>query len=259
MTSLHYTVDGPDGAPVLVLSGSLGTTTEIWQPQLDALTERYRVVRYDHRGHGRSPVPPGPYALADLGGDLLELLDHLGLERVHLAGTSLGGMVAMWLAAHAPERVDRLALLCTSASLGPPEVWAQRAATVRAGGVAPVVDGVIDRWFTPGFAAANQGVVAWARRMLESTPPEGYAGCCAAIGTMDLTGALGRIGAPTLVVAGADDPATPVEHGRLIADRIPGARLEVVPDAAHLASVERPAAITALLLDFFGKGAADDR
>jgi 3-oxoadipate enol-lactonase len=133
--ALEYTVDGPADAPVLVLGNSLGTSVAMWRPQLAALTERYRVVRYDHRGHGRSPVPPGRYQLDELGGDLLALLDRLDLNRVHLGGLSLGGMVAMWVAAHAAERVDRLALLCTSARLGPPELWQQRARTVTEQGI----------------------------------------------------------------------------------------------------------------------------
>jgi 3-oxoadipate enol-lactonase len=250
--ALHYTVDGPAEAPVLVLGSSLGTTGEMWQPQLSMLADRFRVVRYDHRGHGGSPVPPGPYRIDDLGGDVLALLDHLGLARVHLAGLSMGGMVGMWLAAHAPERVDRLALLCTSALLGPPSTWVERAAAVRAGGMAAIADAVLARWFTPGFFAEHPGVVGWARRLLMSTPPEGYANCCAVIETMDLTGDLPAITAPTLVVAGADDPATPPSHAESIVDGIPDARLEIVPDSAHVASIEQPAVVGQLLVSFLG-------
>jgi 3-oxoadipate enol-lactonase len=254
MTLLHHTVDGPDGAPLLVLGSSLGTSGAMWQPQLAGLVSRFRVVRYDHRGHGSSPVPPGPYRIEDLGMDLLALLDHLGLDRVHLGGLSLGGMVAMWLAAHAPERVDRLVLLCTSARLGPPETWVRRAASVRAGGMETIAEAVLARWFTPGFVERHPGVVGWARRLLFTTPPEGYAGCCAAIGKMDLIPVLGRITAPTLVIAGAEDPATPPDHGALIAAGIPGARLTVVPGAAHLANVEQPDEIDRLLPEFLGGG-----
>ena len=243
-------MDGPAGAPVLVLGSSLGTTADMWRPQLDALAERFRVVRYDHRGHGGSPAPPGPYRLDDLGADVLGLLDHLGHERVHLGGLSLGGMVAMWVAAHASQRVDRLVLVCTSARFGPPSFWAQRAAAVRAGGLPAVADAVVDRWFTPAFAAAHPEIVGWARGMLTSCAPEGYAACCGAIETMDLEPVLGKITAPTLVIAGADDPATPPEHAERIAAGIPDARTAVVPDAAHLANVQQPAAVTRLLLDF---------
>jgi 3-oxoadipate enol-lactonase len=252
---LGYTVDGPADAPVLVLGNSLGTTVDMWRPQLSALTERYRVVRYDHRGHGRSPVPDGRYQLDELGGDLLALLDTLGLTRVHLGGLSLGGMVAMWVAAHAPDRVDRLALLCTSARLGPPEMWRQRAQTVATQGTGALVEVLLGRWFTPRFAAASPETISWARGLVTGTPAAGYAGCCAAIETMDLVPVLGSITAPTLVIAGADDPATPPDHAGIIAAGIPGARLEIVPDAAHLANVEQPEAVTRLLLDFLG-GAA---
>jgi len=171
---------------------------------------------------------------------------------VHLGGLSLGGMVAMWVAAHAPQRVDRLALLCTSARLGPPEMWAQRMETVRAQGVEAIGDLMVGRWFTPGFAATRPNVVAWARKLLVGTPDDGYAGCCAAIQTMDLVPVLGSITAPTLVIAGADDPATPPEHAHRIAASIPGARLEILPGAAHLANIEQPEAVTRLLLDFLG-------
>ena len=227
---VHYEVAGPEGAPVLVLSNSLGSTTAMWDPQAPVLAERLRVVRYDHRGHGGSPVPPGPYELADLGADAL----------------SLGGMVGMWLAINAPERIDRLVLCCTSARLRPPEMWADRAATVRAEGVEAIADAGIGRWLTPGFVAREPEAAAAVRAMLVATPDEGYAGCCAAIEHMDLVPQLGGIRAPTLVIAGAEDPATPPEHGERIAAGVPGARLELV-DAAHLATIEQPAAMTDLI------------
>ena len=255
---LHHTADGPSGAPVLVLGGGLGTTVQMWQPQLVALAERFRVIRYDHRGHGRSPALPGRYALADLGRDVLALLDTLGVRRAHLGGLSLGGMVAMWLAATAPERVDRLALLCTSARLGPPQLWARRAEAVRAGGMPAVADAVLARWFTPRFVAARPDVVEGARHQLLTTTPEGYAGCCAAIETMDLVPALPAIRASTLVIAGADDEATPPEHAEAIAAGIAAgngdARTSVLADAAHLANVEQPAEVTRLLLEFLPRG-----
>jgi 3-oxoadipate enol-lactonase len=250
---LEYTVDGPDDAPVLVLGSSLGTTMAMWEPQVPALAQRFRVVRYDHRGHGGSPVPPGTYRIDELGGDLLALLDALDLRRVHLGGLSLGGMVAMWAAAHAPERVDRLVLLCTSARLGPPEMWADRAAAVRAGGTASIADMMVGRWFTPDLAAVKPDVVAWGKGMITGTPDAGYAACCDAIQVMDLVPVLGKITAPTLVIAGADDPATPADpHAYRISAGIPDARVEVVPGAAHLANVEQPEVVTRLMLDFLG-------
>jgi 3-oxoadipate enol-lactonase len=248
---LYHQVDGPAGAPTLLLLGPLGGTGELWAAQVPALAGRFRVVRADHRGHGRSPVPPGPYRLDELAGDVLALLDRLGAQRCHLAGLSLGGMVGLWLAQHAPERLDRLALLCTSARLGPPQMWADRAAIVLAEGTDAVAETAIGRWFTPGYAAAEPERVAAIRAMIAATPPVGYAGCCAAIETMDLRPALGVVRAPTLVVAGTDDPSTTPEHLRLIADGIPGSRYVQLDDCAHVAIVEQAGPVTELLLEHF--------
>jgi len=223
----------------------------MWDPQLPALADRRRVVRYDHRGHGRSSVPPAPYTLADLGGDVVALLDQLAVERFGIGGLSLGGMVAMWVAAHHPDRVESLALFCTSAFLPPAQGWLDRATLVREGGMAAVAETVPARWFTPAFAAAGPQVVQAHREMLVATPVEGYAGCCEAISTMDLRPVLSRITAPTLVVAGRDDPVTPEPHAREIATGIEAGapcRVELV-DGAHLATVESAPACTALLLD----------
>jgi 3-oxoadipate enol-lactonase len=219
----------------------------MWGAVAPALAERLRVITYDHRGHGRSPVPPGPYDLADLGGDVLAMLDRLGAGRVHWCGLSLGGMVGMWLSINAPERIDRLVLCCTSAKLGPPSMWAERAAAVRAGGVESIADAGIGRWLTPGFIEREPEAAARVRAMLVATPDEGYAECCGVIERMDLLDQLGAIRAPTLVIAADDDPATPPEHGERIAAGIPGARFEVVTGARHLAAVEQPAAMTALI------------
>jgi len=243
---LHHVADGPPGAPVALLLGSLGTTTEMWEPQVAGLAADLRVVRADHRGHGRSPVPPGPYALDDLGADVLALVDRLGVARAHVCGLSLGGMVAMWLAIHAPERVDRLALVCTAAAM-PAASWHERAAAVRAGGVEAVADAVVARWLTPEGAAADPALAARLRAWLVATPAEGYAGCCEAIAGMALEDRLGEVRAPTLVVSAAQDPATPPADGERIAARIPGARLVVVDRAAHLANLERPREVLELL------------
>jgi 3-oxoadipate enol-lactonase len=243
---VRHTVAGPADAPVLVLSNSIGSSLAAWEQQ-EPLAAEVRVVRYDQRGHGRSPVPPGPYTLADLGADVVALLDRLEVSRASFCGLSLGGMVGMWLAAYAPDRIDRLLLCCTSVEPGTPQAWHDRAATVRADGMGPLADAVLGRWFTPGFREREPGTAAQMRAMFEATPPEGYAGCCEAIATMDLEPALPRIAAPTLVVAGAQDPATPPPHAERIAAGIPGARVEVVDDAAHLAPVEQPAALNALI------------
>ncbi|MEU8255732.1 3-oxoadipate enol-lactonase [Micromonospora inaquosa] len=258
MTSqVHLTVDGPAAAPVLLLGSSLGTAAAMWEPQVPTLAQRFRVIRYDHLGHGRSAVPPGPYTLDLLGRELLRTLDDLDVPWVHYAGLSLGGMVGMWLATYAPDRVRRLALLCTSASLGPPEQWRERAATVRADGLPAIADAVVARWFTPAFAAARPEVVATHRALLTATSPAGYAACCEAIAAMDLRPDLGRVAAPTLVIAGADDLATPVAHAHEIVGRIPQARLAVVDAAAHLANVEQSEQVCRLLLEHFHEGRGD--
>jgi 3-oxoadipate enol-lactonase len=238
---------GHEDAPVLVMGSSLGTSMDMWDSQL-ALAERLRIVRLDHRGHGRSAVPPGPYEIADLGRDVLELMDSLEIERASYCGLSIGGMVGLWLGANAPERIERLVLICTSAHLPPAEGWAERAAKVRAAGTVGVVaDPVVARWLTPAYAEEHPELVAELRAMLVATDPTGYAECCGAIERMDLRDELGRIPAPTLVISGAGDEATPPEHQRLIATSIPGARLETVEPAAHLAAVERPARVNELI------------
>jgi 3-oxoadipate enol-lactonase len=223
-----------------VLSNSLGTDMGMWDDQLAALAAHLRVLRYDQRGHGRSGAPSGPYTFADLAGDALDLLDGLGLERVLFCGVSMGAMTGMWLAVNAPDRIERLALCCTSAHLAPREMWTERAETVRAQGMEAVVDAQVERWFTPALAERRPEAVERARKTLLATPPEGYAACCEAIGAHDLRAELGRVRAPTLVLAAADDPATPPEHGRLIAAGIDGARLVVLERGRHLAAVEEP-------------------
>jgi 3-oxoadipate enol-lactonase/4-carboxymuconolactone decarboxylase len=254
---LHHVVDGPAGAPPVLLLGSLGSTLAMWEAQVAALAGPYRVVRADLRGHGGSPVPPGPYAIDDLVADAVALLDRLGIGAAHVVGVSLGGMTAMRLAALHPDRVDRLAVLCTSALLGRASDWAERAATVRASGTGAVAPAVVGRWFTEARRKADPDLVARHERMVAGTPPEGYAACCEAIAVMDLRADLPRIVAPTLAIAGADDPATPPDHLREIAAAVPGARLLVLPEAAHLACVEQPAAVNAALALHLAGGTDD--
>lgn len=233
---------------MLVLGSSLGTTLEMWTPELEALSRGHRLVRFDHRGHGGSPSPPTPWEIDDLGGDVLALLDSLGLERVSYAGVSLGGMVGIWLAANAPERIDRLVIICSSAYLPPAETWAQRAAEVTAAGSVGVVSAsVLERWFTPAYRREQPEVMSWMDAMLRACPPAGYAGCCGVLERLDLREELARIAAPTLVIAAADDPSTPPAHSQLIADAIAGARLEVLPHGAHLAAIERADEVSALI------------
>jgi 3-oxoadipate enol-lactonase len=250
--ALHAVVSGTRDGPPVVLGPSLGTTVALWEPQLALLERHFRVIRFDHRGHAGSDVPPGPYTLAQLGADVTLLLDSLHVTRAHYVGLSLGGMIGMWLAAHAPERVDRLALLSTSAHVPPAEAWRDRAETVRTLGTAAIAETVGERWFTPGFRTRCPEVVAHYIEHLAAVPAEGYAGCCDALAAMDLRGDLGAITAATLVVVGADDPATPPEHAKVIASHIEGARLVEVADAAHLANVEKPDEIGRLIVDHLG-------
>lgn len=237
---LFHVEDGPRDAPVLVLAGSLGSTVSMWRPQVAALARDFRVVRIDHRGHGGSPVPAGPYRIADLAGDVLALLDRLGLERVAWCGLSLGGMVGMYLGSTAPQRLTSLTLCCTSAHFPDPTPWVDRIAAVEAGGTGPIAESVVARWFTPDWAAAHPDAVAECRAMVAGTDDAGYLACCQAIQAWDHRDRLADVAVPTLVIGGADDPSTPVEpHARTLVDGIPGARLEVVP-AAHLATIEQP-------------------
>jgi 3-oxoadipate enol-lactonase / 4-carboxymuconolactone decarboxylase len=249
---IHHVLDGPDTAPVLVFGSSLGTTHEMWDAQAPALAGEFRVLRYDHRGHGGSPVPPGPYTVDDLAGDVLELLDELGIERVTFVGLSLGGATAMTLALRAPERIERLVLCCTAMQFGPPETWTERAATVRAEGVEAVADAALERWLTPEAPAELHERL---RAMLVSTPPEGYASCAEALAGYDLRGKLGGLRMPVLCVAGDGDPAAPPEQLRAIAGEVPGARLRVIEHARHIAVAERADEFNRVLLAFLREGA----
>lgn len=247
MTALNHEIAGPEDAPVLLMCGSLGTTLRMWDGQR-GLSERLRLVPFDPRGHGSSPVPPPPYEIADLGRDALELMDSLGVERASFCGLSIGGMVGMWLGAHAPERIERLVLVCTSAHMPPPAKWRERARTVlEAGSVEPIADTVIAGWLTPGYAAAHPDVRAGLRDMLVATPVDGYAACCGAIERMDLRADLGAVRAPTLVISGSDDPSTPPIEQEQIAAAIPNCRHQVVGPAAHVAAIEQPDTVNSLI------------
>jgi 3-oxoadipate enol-lactonase len=246
---VHAVVSGRPEAPAVVLSNSLGSTHRMWDAQLPELESRFRVVRYDTRGHGGSPVPDGPYSIYELVDDVVALLDRLDIARAHVVGLSLGGMTALRLAARNPERVDRMAVLCTSAQLPPASAWTERAKTVRAGGAGAVAASVVSRWFTPDYLAVHPDVRIEAEHMVANTPAEGYAACCEVIAKLDLRDDLPSIQAPTLAIAGADDAATPPAMLRDIADTIAGAKVLVVPRSAHLANAEQPAIITPALIE----------
>jgi 3-oxoadipate enol-lactonase len=242
--TLHHRFDGDEAAPVVVLSNSLAATLEMWDAQVPALTERVRVLRYDHPGHGYSGRDE-IQGMESLARGVIELLDLLELERVSFCGISLGGAVGMRLALDAPARLGRLVLACTSARFGPPEYWQDRADLVRKEGVGAVTDVVLERWFTPAFPDVQRF-----REMFLATDREAYAECCEAIRDWDARDALQAVRTPTLVISAADDPSTPPQHQTLIAEAIPGARLDTIPDARHLANVERPEPFNELLLSF---------
>lgn len=244
--SLAHRLDGLEDAPLLVLSNSLGTTTRLWDPQLEAFGARFRVLRHDHPGHGGSPVPRDPVEVEQIAGALLELVDELGVGRFSFCGLSLGGMVGMCLAARVPERVETLTLCCTGARLGRREEWLERAALVRAEGTGVLVERLRERWFTPEF---RDGEVAQSYLdELSAIPSEGYARCCEAVGAFDFRDRLGRIEAPTLVLVGQEDPVTPPEVVELLSEGIAGAETLVLPHAAHLANVEQPETVAAAVL-----------
>ncbi|MDI3387855.1 3-oxoadipate enol-lactonase [Streptomyces sp. B-S-A8] len=253
--TLHHHSAGPPTAPALLLGPSLGTSTALWDAVAPELSSAFRTVRWDLPGHGQSPVDLiGPGAtVAGLGALVLDLADRLGLDRFHYAGVSLGGAVGLWLAAHHPERVDRLAVVCSSAHFGRPEPWRERASRVRESGMSAVVEGAPGRWFTPGFLDGEDGRLGHTLvDDLRHTDPQAYAACCDALAACDLRPDLPSVTAPTLVVAGREDPATPPAHAREIADAVPGARLTELAHTSHLAPAEQPDAVLAALRDHLG-------
>lgn len=241
----QYYLEGTPGTPVVVLSSSLGTPHELWDPQLEAFVPRLQLIRYDHPGHGGSPVPTEPITVADLGVAVLQLLDGIGVERVSFCGLSFGGCVGQWLAAHAPQRIERLVLACTSPRFLTREAWLERAQTVREHGLEAIADAVIDRWLSPGNPRRE-----WARELLLSTSPEGYARCCEALADFDARDYLAQIEAPTLVIHGADDPSVSAGEIAVLTERIPDSRLVELPGARHLANVDRPEAFADAVLGF---------
>lgn len=247
-----YSLEGPVDAPVLVLSNSLGTDLQMWDAQMAAFAERFRVLRYDTRGHGQSLVTEGPYSIEQNGRDVLALLDALDIAKAHFCGLSMGGLIGQWLAINAPQRIQRLVLCNTAAKIGSPEVWNPRIDTVLRDGQASMLalrDASIARWFTPEFAQAQPALVEPVVGMLAATSPQGYAANCAAVRDADFREQVANIKAPTLIVCGTADAVTTPEHGRFIQERIRGAEL-VEFHAAHLSNVEAGELFTRRVLDF---------
>jgi 3-oxoadipate enol-lactonase len=246
---LFFNVEGPENAPWLLLSNSLGTTIDLWAGQLGRFTQSFRVVRYDTRGHGRSDAPSGPYTLDQLGTDALMILDAAGAARAHVCGISIGGLTAMWMALHAHERIDRLVAANTAARIGTAELWDDRIRTVRSAGTAALAEATMTRWFTQQFRQRHPSTVDAFRSMVAACSSDGYAGCCAALRDADLRDDLHRIIAPTLVVTGTHDVATPPAGADVIRERIPGAR-KLALDCAHLSNVEQAEAFTSAVVEF---------
>src|SRR5882762_7561587 len=234
---LFYQWDGPENAPVVVFSNSLGTTHRMWDPQLDAFTRHFRVLRYDGRGHGQSAATPGPYTIQQLAGDVLQLLDALKLDRVYFCGLSMGGMIGMHLGIAHASRLHKIVLCNTAAKIGTADVWNARITAVQTGGMKAVAGAVIDRWLTAGFRAAHPAETAQVLSLLEGCDPAGYAATCAAVRDADFRQTLTGIQVPTQVVAGTHDPATPPADGRSLSEQIRGAIYTELP-AAHLSNIE---------------------
>jgi 3-oxoadipate enol-lactonase len=242
-------VDGPANAPVVVLSNSLGADLSMWEPQAASLAQRFRVLRYDTRGHGGTGVTPGPYTIKQLGRDVIVLLDALKIERAHFCGLSLGGITGMWLAVNAASRIDRLVLANTAPKIYTAEAWNARIDAVRKGGLEAIADRVLEGWLTHGFREREPEQAARMRAMLVATPADGYIAACAAVRDTNLHQAIRAIRCPTLVIAGTQDKATTVADGRAMAEAIPGARCVEI-DAAHISNIEAAERFTAELAGF---------
>lgn len=246
---MHYELSGSASAPVLVFSNSLGTNLTMWTPQVEAMGERFRILRYDTRGHGQSAVTPGPYKISQLADDVLGLLDRLGIDEVIFCGLSMGGMIGMTLALRVPDRVRKVVLCCTAPKLGSTETWNARIASVQKAGMAAVTDAVLERWYTPPFRAAAPQQIQWTKQMLLTTPPEGYVANCEAIRDEDLRDEIAGIRIPTLILMGKHDPVVPLADGRFMAERIRGSKY-VELAAAHLANIEASDLFTKELATF---------
>ena len=246
---IHYALEGQAGKPALVLSNSLGTNFHMWDPQIPEFSGVFQVVRYDTRGHGTSSVTPGPYSIEQLAKDVLALADALKLDRFHFCGLSMGGMIGMWLAVNAPQRLNKLVLCNTAAKIGTAEMWNTRIGTVRKEGMKPVAAATIERWFSSAFRQKNPPSIASTRKTLEETNPQGYAANCAAVRDFDSRQQLHAIRTPTLVISGTHDPATPPADGQFLVKNIQGARF-VELNAAHLSNIEDADRFTSEVVNF---------
>ncbi|WP_418319163.1 3-oxoadipate enol-lactonase [Piscinibacter sakaiensis] len=250
---IAFRIDGPRAAPTVMLSNSLMSSHRMWDPQIDALLQRFRVLRYDTRGHGASETTPGPYRIEQLADDAAALIEHTGVGPVHFVGLSMGGMIGQQLAVRHPRLVASLSLCDTASEMPPRSMWDERIAIAETEGIAGLVDGTIKRWFVAGFVAREPDTIANVRSMILGTSAAGYIACASAVRDMSQTHLLGRIEAPTQVIVGREDPACTLAASEVLQREISGAELHVIDDAAHLANIEKPAEFTTLLLDFIGR------
>lgn len=247
---LAYAIDGPPGAASLILLGSLGSTSEIWSAQVAAFAPRYQVIRFDLPGHGRSPVPRAPFDIPEIARGVLDTLDALGLQRVGFAGLSIGGMVGLWLAAHAPERISHLALLCSAARLDQPNLFLKRAQEVREhGSVQPFVSQLLPRWFTPAFLHDHTDVVSVLGDSVARLDAGGYAGCCEALARADMRIEAQQVRCATVVLGALQDGALPYSASEDLAALIPHARFVCLANSSHLAPVECPGEISSAIAE----------
>ena len=237
--TLNYATFGNSSNPALLFSNSLGTSYHMWQPQIDALQTDYFIICYDTRGHGKSSVPTGPYNLDQLGQDVIDLLDHLSIDKAFFCGISMGGMTGQWLAIHYPDRFYQLMLCNTATKIGNKAAWVDRAQLVREQGLAPIASTAASRWFTPGFINEYPDVVAALSSTLADGSSEGYASCCEALSIADTNEQLKNIRVPVTVLSGSEDPVTTVADGQYMVDHIPNATLATI-DASHISNIEQP-------------------
>jgi 3-oxoadipate enol-lactonase len=248
----YYQFDGPEGAPTVLLSNSLGTNLHMWDPQIPALTEKFRVLRYDSRGHGRSQATPGSYTIAGLGKDAIGLLDALHVGRVFFCGLSLGGVIAQWIAVNAADRLNGVVICNSAAKIGNDEFWNKRIEKLREGGIAPVAAAQMLRWFTEKYVAAQPQLIDRMKQMFVATPVDGYIATCEALRDSDLRDSIQRIWTPALVIAGKHDVVTPPADGKFMASRISGAHYAEL-NASHLSNIEDSSEFTSTVLQFLSQ------
>lgn len=251
--NITYKLDGPEDAPVIMLSNSLMSNHTMWDPQMAVLTESFRVLRYDTRGHGDTDAPQGPYTIKLLAEDAVALLDALGIDKVHFAGLSMGGMIAQYMGANFSQRVHSL-LLCDTASEMPTlEMWNDRISTARDNGISALLEGTLNRWFTPPFLENDKAAVEKVAQMIRTTDTGGYIGCASAVRDMSQTSILSQISVPTIIIVGEDDPACTVEQSRVLEEHIKGSELVIIKNAAHLSNIEKTDEFNDAMISFLQK------